>query len=381
MQQYMPRYQLYILSQLSIVTVVVALSLTSIVWLLQALRFVDYIVNRGVSIGTFLELTSMLLPSLLVMILPVASLAATLFVYARLMQDSELVVLLSAGLSRLQLARPLILLGSGIVTLLLLLSIYLLPKAYGDFKDMQTFLRDNYASLLLQEEVFNSPVDGLTVYVQERSKDGVLKGILVHDNRNRAQPITMMAKRAVITQTPAGPRFILEQGNRQEMKDGKLTLLYFARYPLDVTFYTEKSAERPRKPNEMGITELLGDDNPELSKEDRARRLAELHNRVTWPFMALGLMLVGLGVLLRGEFNRRGQPKRVVLAVIFGLMPLILAIVLQNAAANMAALGAGMYLNALGSIGIGLLLLSDWRPPAVVQELMDARRIGRRPAV
>lgn len=373
MQRFLPRYQIYILGQLSIVTLVVALSLTSIVWLLQALRFVDYIVNRGVSIGTFLQLTSMLLPSLLVMILPVATLAGTLFVYARLMQDSELVVLLSAGLSRVQLAKPLLLLGGGIVTFLMVLSIYLLPKAYGDFKDMQTFLRDNYASLLLQEEVFNSPVEGLTVYVQERNKDGVLKGILVHDNRNRAQPTTMMAKRATITQTPAGPRFILEQGNRQEMKDGRLTLLYFARYPLDITFYTEKATERPRRPNEMGIAELFDSDKTELSTEDRNRRFAEMHHRLTWPFMALGLVVLGLGVLLRGEFNRRGQPRRVILAVVFGLLPLVLAIILQNAAANVPGFSVGLYMNAFGSIAIGFLLLSDWPLPAVLRRLQKAR--------
>lgn len=364
MQFKLPRYQSYIATQLGIVTLVVTLSLTSIVWLLQALRFVDYIVNRGVSVGTFLQLTSMLLPSLLVMIVPVAVLSSTLFVYARLMQDSELVVLLSAGVSRLQLMRPLLLVGGTMVMLLMVLSVYLLPKAYRDFKDMQTFLRDNYASLLLQEEVFNSPVDGLTVYIQERSEDGILKGIMVHDSRNPEKPVTMMAKRATLTQTPTGPRFILEQGNRQEMNAGKLSLLYFARYPLDVTFYTDKPTERPRKPEEMGVSELLNKKGKTITQEETRKRHAELHHRLTWPFLALSLALVALGVMLRGEFNRRGQPKRVVLAVTFGLMPLLFAIILENAAANAPVFNVGMYINAFAAISIGMLLLSDWKIPA-----------------
>src|SRR5262249_30493965 len=158
-------YSLYIMKHLATAVALVTVSLTSIIWLTQALRFIDFIVSRGISFGSFLTLTLMLVPSLLLFVLPFALLCAVLFVYYRLMMDSELLVLSSAGLGRFQLAVPAM--NIALITTLISygLSLYLLPVTYHEFKETQAFLRDNYASLLLQEEVFNSPVEGLTVYI------------------------------------------------------------------------------------------------------------------------------------------------------------------------------------------------------------------------
>ena len=48
------------------------LALTGVIWLSQSLRFVDMIVNKGLSAGYFLYLSSMVLPSVLSIILPIA---------------------------------------------------------------------------------------------------------------------------------------------------------------------------------------------------------------------------------------------------------------------------------------------------------------------
>ena len=62
----------YILRQLFEATVFITIVLACTIWLTQSLRFVELIINRGLSLGAFLYLTSLLLPSFLVIILPVA---------------------------------------------------------------------------------------------------------------------------------------------------------------------------------------------------------------------------------------------------------------------------------------------------------------------
>ena len=138
----MQRYNHYISKQLGWSALVVVVSLTSIVWLTQALRYVDFIVNRGVSILTFVELTGLLIPALMFEIMPLAVFVSTLFVYNRLRGDSELVVLQSAGLSRFQLCKPVLVMGSGALLLGLFISLYAMPATYRQFRDMQSYLRD-----------------------------------------------------------------------------------------------------------------------------------------------------------------------------------------------------------------------------------------------
>ena len=90
--------QRYILRQLSIVAAVVTLTLTLAVWLTQSLRFVELIVNRGLSLQSYLYLTLLLLPSFLSLMLPVALFTAVLFTYIKRFTDSELVVMRAAGM-------------------------------------------------------------------------------------------------------------------------------------------------------------------------------------------------------------------------------------------------------------------------------------------
>ena len=45
-------------------------TLVALIWLTQSLRFVELVVNRGLSFSVFLELTSLLVPGFVAVILP-----------------------------------------------------------------------------------------------------------------------------------------------------------------------------------------------------------------------------------------------------------------------------------------------------------------------
>jgi lipopolysaccharide export system permease protein len=325
----MYRYSKYIMGQLGGATLFIASGLTCIIWLSQSLRFVDLIVNRGLDMLAFIYLTTMMLPSLLGFMLPIALAISALYTYHKLLADSELVVLKSAGLSRWQLARPAIFVALGVMVLGYIISLYLLPVSYRQYKDMQEFARDNYAALLLQEGVFNNPVDGLTVFIRERSDDGTLHGILVHDNRNPAAPITMMAEEGQLIKTPRGPSFILKNGNRQEIDHDQeqLSFLGFDDYVLDISLFAEAQSKRVRDEKERYLGELWNPE-PGTTERQRAEFRAEAHQRLTWPLQNLMLTLFVMSMLLAGQFNRRGNWKRytVTLLVVAGLLAAVVAI-------------------------------------------------------
>lgn len=311
----MYRYNAYISKQLIHSTLLITLSLTSIVWLTQALRFIDFIVNQGVSITVFLTLTTLLVPSLLFMILPPAFFCAVLFTYNKLKVDSELIVMQAAGLSNWKLARPALQVAAVVMALCYFIAFYLQPVSYAKFKDMQVFLRNNYASILLQEGVFSTPVAGLTVFIRERDKDNILHGILVHDSRTPDSSVTMMAEEGELVDTPQGPRFLMRNGNRQEIKDGKLSFLNFASYALDISLYANDMSSRYIDPQEMYITQLLVADEA-MPKEENNRRWAEGNQRLIWPGYVGCLTLVALSVLLSGQFNRRGHWQKLLFACV-----------------------------------------------------------------
>ena len=101
----------YLFRQLALALLAVTVGLAALVWLTQSLRFIELVLDRGLSLAVFFELTSLLLPSFFSVILPITTFIVMLFVHLRLAGDRELVVMRSAGLSNWQIARPALALG------------------------------------------------------------------------------------------------------------------------------------------------------------------------------------------------------------------------------------------------------------------------------
>ncbi|MDP6518121.1 MAG: LPS export ABC transporter permease LptF [Alphaproteobacteria bacterium] len=357
----MHRHFRYIFNQLVGPLVVVIISLTGVIWLTQSLRFIDLIINKGLAFSMFLYLTVLLLPSLLAIILPFALFTATLYSYHRLMADSEIMVLRATGLSNLRLAAPALAMAGLVMTGGYAINLYLMPAGFHEFKSMQAQIRDSFASVLLQEGVFNTPIDGLTIYVRERERNGELRGILVHDNRDPLEPTTVMAERGLLARTDHGPRFMLMNGNRQqiEKEDGQLSLLYFESYAFDLGGVPGIDPDRFREAKERYLPDLF---DPDDVQEEKHRRefLAEAHQRLVSPTQSLVFVLIALAALLSGEFNRRGQRWRLLIAIALAVTFQALFFSLTSVIVNAPVIAAALYLLVAASIAVaGYVLFAD----------------------
>src|SRR5271170_6250011 len=127
----------YIFRQLAASLAVVTASLVALIWLTQSLRFVELVVNRGLSLRVFLELTSLMIPGFVAVILPITTFVVVQFVYQRLAGDRELTVMRAAGLSPWALSRPGVILGVISMACCLLLNIWIVPASSEAFRRFQ----------------------------------------------------------------------------------------------------------------------------------------------------------------------------------------------------------------------------------------------------
>lgn len=351
----------YIFNQLGWTTISVTIALTFAIWLTQSLRLFDYIVNRGLPADKFLLFAALLMPSFLGVVVPIAAFVAVLFVYNKMIGDRELVVLRAAGLSQGQLARAAIILCGLCVLAGYAMTIYLQPASFRAFKDLQWELRHDFSTVLLQDGAFNEIEEGLTVYVRERLDDGELLGIMVHDQRDPKQPVTIMAKRGALVQSPGGTMVVMADGNRQEFDPEKkrLSVLKFDRYSVELGSVTEgdQMPWRWREPPERYLHELLG---PPRSEEDvryRPELIAEFHQRMVVPLYTIAFVAIGLAAMLGGEFDRRGRPKRLMVAVMAVGALEGLQLALQDLAERSTEIAVVLYLPPVIVTGIALFFL------------------------
>ena len=308
----------YLAKQLLLAFMVVVISLTCVVWLSQSLRFIDLIVNRGLPLPTFIYLTILLLPTWLSIVMPIAIFASSLYIYNRMLVDREIIVLVAAGLSPWRLSSPVVLVSLIVTFLCYSMTLYFIPVSYQAFKELQFKIRHNYTDILLREGTFNAVGKDITVYIRERNLKGELSGIIINDERNSLESITVMAESGALSVTEKGPQVFMRNGNRQSRntKTGQVGLLYFDSYTVDLSGLNSMSQRAWKDQNEYFVHELLNPRNEAENSKRYKKFIAEAHYRITSPLLAIVLPILGLAVLLKGEFSRRGQTLRICSAVI-----------------------------------------------------------------
>lgn len=351
----------YLFKNLSIANLIVAVILATIIFLTQSLRFLDLVLNAGGSGNAFWILTLLALPRFFEIILPLSTMAATLFIYNKMLIDSEITAIRAAGLSPMALAQPVLALAFFISIILWNTTFWIAPASVSQMQKMRSELTTEFSNILFREGIFNAVGKGLTVYIKDRNAYGELEGLMIYDSRNEsAPPTTILAKRGMMVEGENGPQVVVFDGSKQEYnKDNNiLQRLSFDRYTIDLPDSGPVS-QRWAEPEERSIWSLM---RPNLSDERDKENLREFktdfHKRISAPFLAITFPVIALCFLLLGPIDRRGQNKRIMGCI-------LTSIILQSSYLSVYSLARNsdvgifmLYLVPILPLIIGLFLLS-----------------------
>jgi lipopolysaccharide export system permease protein len=356
------RLDRYIFRQLFWALIAVTSGLTALIWLTQSLRFVELVVNRGLSLLVFMRLTGLLIPSFIAVILPITTYVVVQFIYQRLAGDHEVIVMRAAGLSPIALARPALAVAAVAMIAGYWLNLSVVPDTLSSFKEFQWEIRNKIAAFLLQEGVFTSISDKLVVYVRTRSTDGSLHGILVDDARDPTAHATILAESGQLVEGANGPRVLLLNGSRQEIdhQTGRLNTLTFTQNEIDLADTSGSEGERPVDMSELGLGDLL---HPRLAlPRDRPKWIAEGHKRLSGPLASISYAMVALVSVLTGGFQRHGGFLRPLLAVLTVVLLVALGLTIDGLAVRDNALLPLIWARAvLPGIVCAFILFAPWR--------------------
>lgn len=357
----MRRLDRYIFRQILGPFLFFVLVFTGVIWLGQSLKIIGTVVNNGQSAMVFLEFTLLLLPTVLSIVLLVATFAATLYVMNRLFADSEIVVMLASGLSGPSLLRPVLVFSTVVMVAVFALTLYAMPTAQHRLKSRIAEVKGDIAAAFLREGAFQSPARGITVYLRGMEQPGEMLGIFIHDERDDDQITTYSAERAVLLNDADGRRLVMFNGVAQIAKRHEadsVAILRFEQFAYDLTQFTTRGNQRRRKPSEMYLSELLSIAEGETGGRRLGKYRAEAHEALSGPLYVLALPLLAVAFLIGGGFRRQGFLGRIVLATVVAGGLRILGLAMKAATSNEIALWPMMYAPPILGIAAGLWLLA-----------------------
>lgn len=298
----------------------ILVSLTSIIWVTQALRDIDLMTSQGQTILTFIGITGLVIPQLVLVIAPIALVIAVAHVLNKLATDSEIIVMNSAGMSPWRLFRPF--LEAAIVVALLVgfVSAYLSPKCLRELRQWAASVRADIVTNIIQPGRFTTVERGLVFHMRERLPNGQLLGLFIDDQRNPAEETTLLAERGEIVENERGTFLLLANGSlqRRTADNSDPTIVRFDRHAFDLSqFSGQNQTTINYSVRELPLWELMfpAPNDPTMARDPGQFR-AEFHDRAVAPLYPLAFTILAFAWLGAPRTTRQNRAMSMVATIL-----------------------------------------------------------------
>ena len=300
----------YVYRDIGLSTFLTSLSLVLILAMYRGAEILQEFASEGLDVYYFFLVVVLALPELLELLLVVGFLVGMLSFLQRFRTGKEILIVWFAGCTPTDLLKPLLKMGVVVGLLVWGLSFYLAPltRSLSD-EVLQDMLSDRWGSLIKPGR-FVTFLDGLTVYANSRSEDGVLRGVVIEDARDENnEPRTFIAEEARLGMdklhllVSLSKVHLVQQEQRARMESLQIPLR------IDLWSYIDH-----HDPTRLDIHQLYQAAFPQTLDATSKLMQIDFHRRMTRLLMVLTVSVVAAGFLFLAPYARSVQRYPVVCA-------------------------------------------------------------------
>jgi lipopolysaccharide export system permease protein len=356
----------YLMKELFPIFLLGLVGFTSILLTGRIVQLTELFVNKGVPLGYILRLLYLLLPSFLVLTIPMATLLSVLLAFNRLSSDNEITALKASGVSLYQMIPPVLVFALITYAATTFLTLFTVPRANEGSRALLYEIASSKASVGVREKVFNDDFEGLVLFVEEITPRTLKwKKVFISDSRDPEDVLTIIAREGEVLSDPATLAITLRLKRGAIHKLGKEPDAYqkidFNTYDLRLHLKTDLKGKRTEEkhPSAMSLAELSRSIRALQTKGSEAKiHWVKIHEKFSIPFACLVFGLIGIPLGLQSRVGRGSKFQGFAWAI--GV--LLVYYLLTNAGASLAERGkvileAGMWSANAVFLILGLYLL------------------------
>ena len=263
----------------------------------ELLRLVELLVTKGIGFLSVLKVFAHLLPSFLVLTLPIAGIIASITAFGRLSLDKELVAMRAAGFSLLRLSHSVFLFAALVCGMTMVMAQWGQPWSNVNLKKVALNLLRDELVLELDRGVFNEAIPKMVIYVPDAQQGQDTKGIFVADERNPADPRIIVAQQYQVMTDPASSQVALRLTNgvihSRPQNAEEYQKISFTAYDLKLNVSTSLYGAEERTPMEVIRAKL---ESSGWTDTNALRRLMEYYKDLAFPAASLVFCILGVPV-------------------------------------------------------------------------------------
>ena len=223
-----------------------SISVTLIVWVIQAVNFLDLVTEDGHGFKIYFLYTSLSLPKIFSKTLPFIYFASVYYIILKYETNNELIIFWTIGIKKIEFINVLIKFSIFYLILQLLLTTYIVPKTLDEAR---SFIRSSNVDLfssIIKEKKFIDTVKNLTIFVEKKNKDGRLNNIFLKEDFGNGKYQIIYAKRGLIDDVKNKNVLLLYDGKILNKSEKNTNNLNFSETEINLSRFSTKTTTHPK---------------------------------------------------------------------------------------------------------------------------------------
>ena len=228
----------------------------TIVWIIQAVNYLDLVSEDGHSLRVYFAYTLFSLPKILSNILPFMFMISLFYVIINYELNNELIIYWINGITKLNFANIIIKISILYFFIQILLTTIIVPYSLDKGRSFFRTSNIDLFSSVIKEKKFIDTVEKLTIFV-DKKKDNLLENIIIKEKINSSQSQIVVAKNGEIITTQNGSqKIILNKGKIINTDNNNQNIIDFSKFTLDLNKFDTNTITN-QKTQEMKTLDLI----------------------------------------------------------------------------------------------------------------------------
>ena len=307
-----------ILIDLIVFFLLCALSISLIIWVLQAINYLDFVVEDGHGFIVYLKYTLLNFPKIFSKIFSLMLFFSFSYVILKYEYKNELIIFWNFGISKLKFTNIFIKFSIIFLIIHLLINIFIIPNFQDKARSYIRSSNIDFFENMLKPKKFIDVINNLTIFFEDKTVDGNLKNIYLRDNSKENGYQITIAKKAKFEKKEKEKILVLYDGKTQNIINGTLSEFKFAKSDFGIEGFDSKSTTQIKTQEhstidllkcmrslqrvikkEKNIMATYGFNNCRLNNLKNINQ--ELYTRIILPFYNIFLVMLSLLLILKSK--------------------------------------------------------------------------------
>ena len=238
----------HFLKDILIFFILMSLSLGLIVWVIQAVNYLDFMTEDGHSFYVYFSYTFYNFPKIIHKILPFVFFVSLFYQINRYELKNELIIFWTTGVSKLQFIKIILSFSLFFFMFQIIIGAYVSPLGQDKARNFIRNSNVDFFPSLFQEGKFIDVVQNLSIFIQSEEADGTYNNIFLKEINKVSQDISKViyAKKGSLKITEEKKYLELLDGNVININNFKTNNFSFEKIDFDLNQFGSKSTSYPK---------------------------------------------------------------------------------------------------------------------------------------